>query len=107
MVAHRDRESTTAHSLYFDRRPRRWGRVASRMAHTDTNHRANDTSTPVLNGGRIGDSARVFSKAGSAIQIFTEDHHASCEAASLCTRFLVSLSHQMRTQLNSIVSATE
>jgi CheY-like chemotaxis protein/HPt (histidine-containing phosphotransfer) domain-containing protein len=60
-----------------------------------------------LNGHRIGDPSRVFSKAGSAIQVVAEDHHASCEAAALCTRFLVSLSHQMRTQLNSIVSATE
>jgi CheY-like chemotaxis protein len=76
------------------------------MSQTETDHRISDTPT-VLQGHRIGDPSRVFSKAGTAIASIAENHHASCETAALCTRFLVNLSHQMRTQLNSIISATE
>jgi CheY-like chemotaxis protein len=77
------------------------------MSQTDTNHRANDTPAPVLNGGRIADPSRVFSTATSDIQLAKENHHASCETASICSRFMVKLSHQMRTRLGSIVGVTE
>ncbi len=77
------------------------------MSQTDTNHRVNDTSAPVLNGHRIADSSRVFSKATSEIQLPKDNHHATCETASICSRFMVKLSHQMRTRLGSIVGVTE
>jgi CheY-like chemotaxis protein len=77
------------------------------MSQTETDQRISDTPSTILNGHRIADPSRVFSKTGTAIAPVAEDHHASCEAAALCTRFLVNLSHQMRTQLNSIISATE
>ena len=52
-------------------------------------------------------SSRVFSTATSEIQLPKENHHASCETASICSRFMVKLSHQMRTRLGSIVGVTE
>jgi hypothetical protein len=77
------------------------------MSQTETNHLTVETSATVMNGRLIGESSRVFSKPGSGLQIAEEDHHPLCEEAWLCAQFLVRLSYQMRTRLNSIVGVAE
>jgi CheY-like chemotaxis protein/HPt (histidine-containing phosphotransfer) domain-containing protein len=77
------------------------------MSQTESNHLTPDTPPAVLNGRRIGDTSRVFSKPSLVLERVEENHHASCEVAALCTRFLAQMSHRMRTHLGSIISATE
>ena len=83
------------------------GGVLWNVSQAETNHHVAETSSPVLSGRLVGDSSRVFSNSGPGIQAAAGDHHATCEAAAVCSRFLVKLSHQMRTRLNSIVGMTE
>jgi CheY-like chemotaxis protein len=79
----------------------------SNVSQAETNHHVAETSSPVLSGRLVGDSSRVFSNSGPGIHAAAGDHHATCEAAAVCSRFLVKLSHQMRTRLNSIMGMTE
>ncbi len=61
----------------------------------------------VLNSPLGAESARVFSKSTSELHPDQAETHAPSEIAEVCSKFLVNLSHEMRTRLSSIVGITE
>ena len=77
------------------------------MSRTETSHLGAETPATVLKGRRNGESSRVFSKTTSELQVAKEDDHSWCEAASVSSKFLIKLSHEMRTRLSSIVGITQ
>ena len=75
------------------------------MSHTDSNRLV--TPTVVMSNSLGADSARVFSKTTSEMHLGQDEAQAATQTAAVCSKFLVNLSHEMRTRLSSIVGITE
>jgi CheY-like chemotaxis protein len=77
------------------------------MSQVETNHDSSETLTTACSGYLNGDCSRDPAKANSGIPIAGQENYPFCEGTSVCSQFLVKLSHEMRTPLSSILGVAQ